>query len=671
MHPSGGYPGQAPAHPYGGYAPPQGAQYGQSFPAPPWATQNSYAMEHQMAAQQMHGHYHMQQTPPGAAPPNYASQPNRNLYVGGIGQDVTQEDLVNAFSPFGHVESVKMIPMKGCAFIAFYYPESAANAMRDMQGARVKSYELRLGWGKPDSVPVGQLSHPQPQTAPVQQPVQPPGVNPWDLPQPSQNYTIPQQHSSQPHQAFPSSQASVTAQAPAPNYLPLPPQDPELKKTIDKLLEHISQSGDGMEAKIRKHQVDNPKFCFLFGGEGGEYYNYMKSSVLAGVPLGTLHQQMQAMLDASYQSQQTRPASDHAQQVAHQAAPQKASTKESEQDANVTPLPTEDVTMLHKILDGLDGSKESIKKGKDWILEHHLFKTSLMQVIVKRVASYEVFERKLFVIYLMNDVLYHCSKLLDIYREFVACLIDAAPQLFSCAYTKSSVEKQARLSKVLSIWKDRGHITEAQLANIEYYMKFDMNPLYVQKPKAEETVEETALVEKLEGDQLQVQSVGEPMVDDEQHHAQYPPQEQPIGPVALPTGPPVLPAPHYHPPPPLPTQSQPPLQPPLLPMGPMHPAGGPPPFVPMQHPGPGIPMMPPPGQGPVPMMPHGLQYPHQGMPLFPPMAIAPPPPFPGPVPTFEVTPDMVPVGIMATYFKSIPKPSAYTALDPAAGSFFL
>ncbi|XP_033103667.1 calcium homeostasis endoplasmic reticulum protein-like [Anneissia japonica] len=60
--------------------------------------------------------------------------------------------------------------------------------------------------------------------------------------------------------------------------LPNSPEDPELRKIIDKLANFVARNGPEFENMTKQKQANNPKFNFLFGGEYFNYYQYKVST---------------------------------------------------------------------------------------------------------------------------------------------------------------------------------------------------------------------------------------------------------------------------------------------------------------------------------------------------------------------------------------------------------
>jgi G patch domain-containing protein 1 len=69
--------------------------------------------------------------------------------------------------------------------------------------------------------------------------------------------------------------------APPPPPAPPPPADEELVKRCDTLADFVARNGPGFEDLARARQRDDPRFAFLFGGPGAEYYAWRCSQLRA------------------------------------------------------------------------------------------------------------------------------------------------------------------------------------------------------------------------------------------------------------------------------------------------------------------------------------------------------------------------------------------------------
>jgi RNA recognition motif-containing protein len=94
--------------------------------------------------------YHNNQTAAAAAAVAAASGQNRTVYMGGLPQNVTYEEVMNHVR-FGAVEQVKLLEEKNCAFVTFIESAAAMAFFADAQARRilVGGQEIKVGWGKP------------------------------------------------------------------------------------------------------------------------------------------------------------------------------------------------------------------------------------------------------------------------------------------------------------------------------------------------------------------------------------------------------------------------------------------------------------------------------------------------------------------------------------------
>jgi len=73
---------------------------------------------------------------------------NSTIFVGGLDADVTEEDLMQPFSDFGEVVSVKIPVGKGCGFVQFANRQSAEEAIGNLNGTVIGKNTVRLSWGR-------------------------------------------------------------------------------------------------------------------------------------------------------------------------------------------------------------------------------------------------------------------------------------------------------------------------------------------------------------------------------------------------------------------------------------------------------------------------------------------------------------------------------------------
>ncbi|CAG8593639.1 12323_t:CDS:2 [Acaulospora morrowiae] len=98
---------------------------------------------------------HSQQSTP---PPQ---TPTRSLWIGNIDTNLSNQDLMQLFSPYGSIESLRLLPDKECGFVNFVRVEDAVKAKDDIMnrmGGRVGNCIVRVGYGKADALNSHDLS---------------------------------------------------------------------------------------------------------------------------------------------------------------------------------------------------------------------------------------------------------------------------------------------------------------------------------------------------------------------------------------------------------------------------------------------------------------------------------------------------------------------------------
>eukprot|EP01116_Phalansterium_solitarium_P005110 TRINITY_DN1643_c0_g2_i1.p1 TRINITY_DN1643_c0_g2~~TRINITY_DN1643_c0_g2_i1.p1 ORF type:complete len:836 (-),score=212.16 TRINITY_DN1643_c0_g2_i1:360-2669(-) len=90
------------------------------------------------------------QTPPGQSDENEV--PNRILWVGNIGNDVSEQELINEFGPHGKIESIRILHDRFCAFVNYESEDSAKNARKALQGTVIGSQYIVINYRKESQV---------------------------------------------------------------------------------------------------------------------------------------------------------------------------------------------------------------------------------------------------------------------------------------------------------------------------------------------------------------------------------------------------------------------------------------------------------------------------------------------------------------------------------------
>lgn len=78
--------------------------------------------------------------------------PSRSLWIGNMDITMTTEELGILFSQYGEIESVRVLVEKECGFVNYFNVEDAVLARESMQGGKIGSCLVRIGFGKPESI---------------------------------------------------------------------------------------------------------------------------------------------------------------------------------------------------------------------------------------------------------------------------------------------------------------------------------------------------------------------------------------------------------------------------------------------------------------------------------------------------------------------------------------
>ena len=99
----------------------------------------------------------------------------------------------------------------------------------------------------------------------------------------------------------------------------MPPADGEYAATIKQLAGYVNKNGADFEKMIREKQNTNPKFSFLFGGDGYEYYRWCKHAASLNLTDDQIaaqvaaHQATQGMFNGGAQAGGSAPQAPPAQ----------------------------------------------------------------------------------------------------------------------------------------------------------------------------------------------------------------------------------------------------------------------------------------------------------------------------------------------------------------------
>jgi RNA recognition motif-containing protein len=74
---------------------------------------------------------------------------NRNLFVGNLGPNITEDELREQFSYFGRVRFIRVIKEKGIAFVRMVKAEDAYNARLGLNGVQLNGHRIRVLEARP------------------------------------------------------------------------------------------------------------------------------------------------------------------------------------------------------------------------------------------------------------------------------------------------------------------------------------------------------------------------------------------------------------------------------------------------------------------------------------------------------------------------------------------
>lgn len=243
-----------------------------------------------------------------------------------------------------------------------------------------------------------------------------------------------------------------------------PPQNNEVHQRIDKLVEYLYRSGPDFERMIIAKQGQDPLFAFLFqGGADHAYYQW----------------RTYAVIQRKWNDEQITTIVDQYMKHGHLPAPAPpppppppligmrlpvplpASSVASASSVPSAPLmPPNLEAEFQRLLDDLSGSKEGIKNGRRWVLDHSESAPRITELISRHMLRLtpSQFEKKLYVIYLLNDILFATLKKrssVHVMDYFANALLPHLPHIVSHGYVGHAAADQAKLMKILRQWGER------------------------------------------------------------------------------------------------------------------------------------------------------------------------------------------------------------------------
>ncbi|XVE81023.1 hypothetical protein DITRI_Ditri15bG0029500 [Diplodiscus trichospermus] len=75
-------------------------------------------------------------------------KPSKNLWVGGISQTISKEEVEEEFRKFGKIEDFKLLRDRNTAFVEYFRMEDASQAVRSLNGKRIGGEQIRVDFLK-------------------------------------------------------------------------------------------------------------------------------------------------------------------------------------------------------------------------------------------------------------------------------------------------------------------------------------------------------------------------------------------------------------------------------------------------------------------------------------------------------------------------------------------
>ncbi|PFH31939.1 zinc knuckle domain-containing protein [Besnoitia besnoiti] len=255
-----------------------------------------------------------------------------------------------------------------------------------------------------------------------------------------------------------------------------PPADPELVKRIHTIAEYCCRNPE-MEALVRQRDGADPRFAFINGGEGYDYFRFAVACLQQG--LDPAEQARQAADPSLGMAGMPGLGGGQAQDNGHMAREFDIDSLIMQYQEPPEPAPLSEA--LAKELDDVVLSMEkqatstAIRNGRHWIEVNgggsDEAASSLAAAIRKRQAALGVFAHKLNVLYLVHDVAQNefvhkkSSALLSAFKPYLVWMLRDAYQ--AAARDQGPTDK---VEKILTLWVKRGIIDEDEQEEMSFLM---------------------------------------------------------------------------------------------------------------------------------------------------------------------------------------------------------
>ncbi|KAH3766910.1 rna binding protein [Pelomyxa schiedti] len=325
--------------------------------------------------------------------------PCRNLWIGNIHPDTTEDDIAALFRQFGAIERVRVIPHKNCAFVNFIHLDACVAAKARMQGKPLKGQPMKLNYGKETT-----SNFP---------------------PMPSQ---------------FLKAEELPPPRVPAPT-------GPE-KILVDKLAEFVVKNGLAFEQMMTTKQQENPSpntSCLTPSDPNHGYYRWRVFEMTMEKNTSELPPLPPLPTAPSAATTTTPPwvTNANAAQTTQQAETQPAVLSDSE------------TSELKALI--LQSPSQTMQEAKDWITGHIKQIPSISQVLLACIVSATGFDKRYSIMGLINDLLRQGRsnrKVDETTDDISAALKPLLSTVVRLSYLGETQVNQDKLFKLLDQWSD-------------------------------------------------------------------------------------------------------------------------------------------------------------------------------------------------------------------------
>lgn len=232
--------------------------------------------------------------------------------------------------------------------------------------------------------------------------------------------------------------------------IPFPaPADSDEVNTIKTFVDYIVRNGDAFENKVKEKESGNPKFNFLYPDQNSHGYKYYRWILFCSQHFYT--EQQVALIESTFKLR------------IEQAAP------------GSIELSNEDHDYLISLINQNNGTKESIKKIRKWLVDYgHSLSSSVHTICNSLHQNIDLkFPQYLSVIYVANDLLYNGSgittkgpytQILDsepVQVSIFKILLPYLPWLLQRSFRLAEADNEReRILKMIPLWNSKGFIDD-------------------------------------------------------------------------------------------------------------------------------------------------------------------------------------------------------------------